>query len=257
MHRFIINLDRSPHRWENVKDQIERFCLSVERIPAVDGKILSNNDIHAVSYPPYNPYYYIQLTPGEIGCFQSHRKCWQKLVDSDENWALIMEDDFFVYDEAIKFIKDEKWIPKGVNFIKLTSSISGKIKIRKNPLFLENGYQLIEQLDPEPISTIAYLISREAAKFACQITEKQFIAPVDVFFYNLNLPFARQFKIWQLSPFIFTHGNETQSDIGYRESFGRVPFFKRHTFNLKEEFKKIKTKWAIKTGITHILKSSK
>ena len=43
-----------------------------------------------------DPPYPFPLTPAEIGVFQSHRRCWQRILDSGANYGLIAEDDLAV-----------------------------------------------------------------------------------------------------------------------------------------------------------------
>ena len=42
------------------------------------------------------PHYPFAMGAGEIGCTLSHRKCWQYIVDSGDDYALIAEDDLQV-----------------------------------------------------------------------------------------------------------------------------------------------------------------
>ena len=40
--------------------------------------------------------YVKEVRPGEIGCTLSHQKCYRKLVESREKYALILEDDIVI-----------------------------------------------------------------------------------------------------------------------------------------------------------------
>jgi GR25 family glycosyltransferase involved in LPS biosynthesis len=48
----------------------------------------------------HRPHYPFPMGNGEIGCTLSHRKCWQHIVDSGADYALIAEDDLQI-DPAI------------------------------------------------------------------------------------------------------------------------------------------------------------
>ena len=41
----------------------------------------------------HRPHYPFALGPGEVGCFLSHRACWQRIAEGDDPYALIVEDD--------------------------------------------------------------------------------------------------------------------------------------------------------------------
>ncbi|SFT35662.1 Glycosyltransferase involved in LPS biosynthesis, GR25 family [Sedimentitalea nanhaiensis] len=73
-----------------------------ELIEAVDGR--NQTSIPDVATLPGNlhrPHYPFPLRPAEIGVFQSHRRCWQTIVDRGWDWALIAEDDLQVDPEKL------------------------------------------------------------------------------------------------------------------------------------------------------------
>jgi glycosyl transferase family 25 len=93
MHSLIIHMPGSTNRAANVEHLL--FSLpEAQVVEAVNGRdVVARNamsvrpgDLHAPSYP-------FRLGPGEVGCFLSHRRCWQRIVDSDWDYALIVEDD--------------------------------------------------------------------------------------------------------------------------------------------------------------------
>jgi GR25 family glycosyltransferase involved in LPS biosynthesis len=81
---YIINLDRSPERWEKMKSQcINLNCI---RINAIDGKNLDDmkyNDIMKKT----------KMKKNTIACFLSHLKCLNKFVKSNDEYVVILEDD--------------------------------------------------------------------------------------------------------------------------------------------------------------------
>jgi GR25 family glycosyltransferase involved in LPS biosynthesis len=44
----------------------------------------------------HRPVYPFPLSAGEVGCFLSHRRCWQHILDEDLDYALIVEDDLAI-----------------------------------------------------------------------------------------------------------------------------------------------------------------
>ena len=62
---------------------------------AVDGITLDKEYVNSITAPIDHPLKVscpAELVIGEIGCYLSHIKCWQELLNSNEKWALIMED---------------------------------------------------------------------------------------------------------------------------------------------------------------------
>ena len=91
---FIIHLSRAEAR----KPQVERLTatlpLPVNIIDAVDGLALGDGEIEAVYRRQlHRPRYPFELRKAEIGCFLSHRKAWQAIVDGGLDAGLIVEDD--------------------------------------------------------------------------------------------------------------------------------------------------------------------
>jgi glycosyl transferase family 25 len=86
---FVLNLDRSVDRWKLASEQMSLAGLTVERLPAVDGRQLSKEELRNKSTRIAT---YLQPR-GVIGCYLSHRKFWQLVVDRNLDAAIIFEDD--------------------------------------------------------------------------------------------------------------------------------------------------------------------
>lgn len=91
---FIIHLARAEAR----KPQVERLTatlpLPVNVVDAVDGLALADGEIEAVYRRHlHRPHYPFELRKAEIGCFLSHRKVWQAILDGGLDAGLIVEDD--------------------------------------------------------------------------------------------------------------------------------------------------------------------
>ncbi|ELZ7776194.1 glycosyltransferase family 25 protein [Campylobacter upsaliensis] len=99
MKIFIINLLRSTHRKESMKEQISKLLsenLSLKDrlefifFEAVDG---DGGEEFAKFHPAWAKYLFgRELSPGEKGCFASHYKLWQKCLELNEG-IFIIEDD--------------------------------------------------------------------------------------------------------------------------------------------------------------------
>lgn len=75
---LLINLPKHTDRYNAVKQQLESAGVEYERAEAVDGKQLSSAELKAnVTWIARK-----LLTRGMIGCFLSHRSCWQRCVDA-------------------------------------------------------------------------------------------------------------------------------------------------------------------------------
>ncbi|APE44821.1 glycosyl transferase family 25 [Sulfitobacter alexandrii] len=96
-------------------DNVARLCEvlpSARIVPAVNGReALAQGGVAVHSGDRHAPRYPFPLSPGEVGCFLSHRKCWQEIADGSEPFSLIAEDDLVidrpVWDRALALIEAE------------------------------------------------------------------------------------------------------------------------------------------------------
>lgn len=88
--RLVINLDRSPERMRSISQQLVARDLHFERLPAVDGRKLAQEELSRLEAPYDAPEKFVfrkALWPNEIACFLSHTACWKKLVKSGCEWG--------------------------------------------------------------------------------------------------------------------------------------------------------------------------
>lgn len=91
---LVVNLDRSPARWESAKVEFAREDLKVERFPGTDGKAMTHEQLREVA--TWSARWF--CTKGMVGCFMSHRRIWQKVVDDDLPAVVVLEDDVRLVD---------------------------------------------------------------------------------------------------------------------------------------------------------------
>ncbi len=120
---YVISLDRSPERYEYMKNQLNKFNLKHERFPAVDGKLITIRDTESNLLIPWQKmnntpseyysgatlkisykdrykdaeFFYIRdkylLNFGQLGCAMSHRAVWADIVRYKLKRAIVLEDD--------------------------------------------------------------------------------------------------------------------------------------------------------------------
>jgi glycosyl transferase family 25 len=115
---LVITLRRSIARADQVCRIIDRCPVPCKIWDASDGTQLSVEQIAEVYQPRLHaPHYPFKLRPGEIGCFLSHRRIWQKMVDESIPHLLILEDDIEMLpnfneclDHAIRSIPQDAYV---------------------------------------------------------------------------------------------------------------------------------------------------
>lgn len=250
MLKLLINLDESTDRLEKVTKALQTAGITdVKRVSGVNGNRLDDNYIESIT-TRYNDFETRvkctrELSKGEVGCFLSHKKCWQMLLDSEEDYAIILEDDIVISERASSYLNNLSWLPRGVDICQLSSVWAHKkIKISPHIIKLENGTSdtLVEPLTHR-YGAQCYLISRRAALYALEHT-RTLVAPMDDYLFGLLHPIAQTFRIYRLMPTVVCEDhNGLQSIIGDRRKLGRMaPFYIRHGFThfmLKRKLKKV------------------
>ncbi|MDR0407049.1 MAG: glycosyltransferase family 25 protein [Holosporales bacterium] len=158
---YVINLDRSVKRREFIMSQVMQLGFSTERVSAVDGKLLSEEEIkQKVDLDSYNAF--LGHTPelGMIGCNMSHFSVWEAFLHSCYRYALVIEDDVSFNSEELRTIVSE---------LTQTSDdwdiVSFELSHKGMPLTvrrIKENNKLVVYLT-EVTHTGAYLINRKAA----------------------------------------------------------------------------------------------
>lgn len=173
---YVINLKESVVRREAVLAETAKyFFMDVELVEAVDGRKLDPEEVKAC-FDSKKFIYRYHRTPkgGEIGCTLSHRKCYRKLLESDEEFALILEDDVnFLYPEDV-----------GTTLRNILDNYSNDkpyfITLAKHFLYYPKKYRKLGKYTFYRISnaygTYAYLINRKAAQCMLSVSRPFIVA---------------------------------------------------------------------------------
>ncbi|MBE6425898.1 MAG: glycosyltransferase family 25 protein [Thermoguttaceae bacterium] len=89
----VINLDRSPERWEKIQTNFSQIPLTVRRIPGIE--VRSLEEPMPIRFFPLSFALHAGrgAVPGEIGCYASHMKAMEEFLATDHDFCLICEDD--------------------------------------------------------------------------------------------------------------------------------------------------------------------
>jgi len=89
---FVVNLDRRPDRLAKITRALDSIDLEFQRVSAVDGR-----ELHLKEHiRPWMAWLYEGFSyplTGAIGCYLSHLKIWQYIINEDIDQAMVLEDD--------------------------------------------------------------------------------------------------------------------------------------------------------------------
>lgn len=107
MRTYIINLAVATWRKEYMNDVLkDTVGLDIKWIEAVDGKNLTDKEKDALfDESRFIQYFGRNIKRGEVGCVLSHQKCYKDLIDSDDDVAIVFEDDIVLKESVEKIIE--------------------------------------------------------------------------------------------------------------------------------------------------------
>lgn len=189
-----INLESSQERKDFMESQLSNLQIPFLRFLAVNGKKLPKN-ISQINPEDFSKCHGREVRPGEIGCYLSHIGALNKFLESDAKFALILEDDALISEEANNLIskvideyQDGDW-----DFLKLQSRRKTKnIKIRK----IDNKYSFAICFTRSTGAT-AYIVNRFGAK---QMVDK--LLPIETpYDHAFDRPFFLKIRVRAIYPY--------------------------------------------------------
>jgi glycosyl transferase family 25 len=153
---LVISLERSTDRRGRVQQELKNFFLEWQFLNAVDGFALKAlpQCYDQVKVKRLQGY---ELTPGEIGCYLSHMKAWEKCVEQNKT-MLVLEDDFVINGDLSNVFEslaqmDQKW-----SLVRLAALYD----VQHQVIDRYDGVELLENKG-DPVGAAAYLIKPSAA----------------------------------------------------------------------------------------------
>lgn len=190
---FVIHLARAHQR----RPQVERLCAALPMpthiVDAVDGGALDDAAIAAVyERDLHRPRYPFALGKGEIGCFLSHRKAWQEIVERDLDAGLIVEDDVEVDIAGLnRLLGVARGCLRAADYLRFPQKLNEAGRV----VAAGDGVSIIE---PRLVGLgmVMQLVGREAAAILLEATGR-FDRPVDT---TLQLRPSRDVRILSCAP---------------------------------------------------------
>ena len=178
---FMVNLERRPDRYERMKYNFDQLGIDHKWVPAMDGRkiteeLLAETGIKML--PEFSePYHGRALTYGEIGCFLSHYRLWQQIVDEELDLVLIFEDDikfepYFI--SKLEYLKSELFDLEGSWDLVF---LGRKILHNSEEPWLEGSEQLVKV--DYTYWTLSYLLTLRGAKLLLAGDPLGKMVPVD------------------------------------------------------------------------------
>ena len=172
---FVLHLERATSRAATVQGLRASLPIESEVLAAVDGALLSQQEVDAAYVPRrFRPTYPFALTRTEVGVFLSHRAAWRRILDEGLDFAFIFEDDAEIdpaaFPELIAFVAAER---SAWDYVLMPAQ-----PIRNGTVVARRGGLSLLRPDAPPLRAIAQIVSAQAAKRLLERTQP-FDRPVD------------------------------------------------------------------------------
>ena len=206
---YVINLDRSKERYESIKNYVAELELPTERIEAVDGAALLQQEVNEkLDLDTYRAFFLNNPKRGTIGCSLSHIKVWQTFLKSTFKFAVIFEDDVSFEPNKLKVVITD--LLKNTDLWDLVNfETQGNRRMHVSIKTLVNNHDLCIYLG-KVTHAGAYMINRKAAK---NLLEKALPIKMHVDHY-FNRPWELDFKFTGVENPRLVHQTFGDSDIG-------------------------------------------
>lgn len=201
---YVINMDSSIERWTATHARLQEIGLAAERFPATVGKLLSEQELKEWYDSERNAkQHHRPQTLGEIGCYISHYRVWQKVVDEELPFCVVLEDDLTISPDLKSIIATLEQLHKW-DLIKLADE--------RNYPFLDslplNDKLTLGNYLKVPNNCMGYALSLDGAKKL--LARKPFFRPVDV---DMQFHSELQLQLMGIKPYSIGENKSFQSDI--------------------------------------------
>ena len=155
---YIINLDRALERWEHMSKTFTEAEIPIVRVPAIDGNQLTFPCVD-FDEKKFRRFHGRGVNIFEVACYLSHLKAMKLFLESDDEFAMVCEDDLFLKPGCKEVVEKALEASSLWNILRLTGLHEGR------------AWQ-VQQLSPNYFLTLqlnrlkgagAYLIDRRAA----------------------------------------------------------------------------------------------
>ena len=201
MQLYYLNPKHALERREWMEWQAKSLGISMSRIEGVDLNDITIDDIGQLNTVDTEQ----RDSRAVIACAQGHKKIWETIIQSNDQFACIFEDDVVLSENIADILSGSDWCPKDADIVKIDTTFEIQFAAGTPPAIMsinqskERSY-VVRELLGDPYSCAGYIISRNACERLIHDDELN-KNPVDYIFQE-EYRFARALKIYQLDPAI-------------------------------------------------------
>lgn len=191
-HCYVVNLPRRSDRRSAIEASLPselRVSFTSDWLGSFDGQELTLNQLNRDGYRLFpwlidspNPWWSRPLKYGEIGCTVSHLRCWQEVVGSGSQNAVILEDDAVLAPGFLPRLMED--LPAALRHCDL-------LYLGRVPQEPDRGYRNGFVVPGYSHCTYGYLLTQHAAQRLVSAGLEDALIPVDEFLPAMYLDHPR------------------------------------------------------------------
>ncbi len=213
---FVINLPRDSERRAHIESELARVGLDATFVPGLDGDHLTPDDLARYDERKCRRVYGVDMVGAELGCYLSHYRLFQHVVDEELDAALILEDDVTFEDDVVDVLQKLEDLRRDWKVVRLSTmrrSLVDRAPDRGRDVDrLTHKYRIL-RLRTHVLGASAYVITRTGALRMLDYGRRIFMPidqTMDRFWENGIVPYV-------IFPFPVHHGHDFVSRIGERD----------------------------------------
>lgn len=207
---YLINLDGSTDRLQSASQQLHGEAVDFIRVPAFDGRGKNVSEFKDYDQDAAIAYMGRPLRGGEIGCYYSHLKCIDLFLASDDDYAVVIEDDVAIPQGGLKrLLKALSWLDAEHRGWDVMNFGAQKNKIYSS-LHAVDGHHIVKA-HYFPMTTTGIVWTRQGAQ-AFLNAHPRIYAPIDNTLREWQSAVDKGISI--VPPLVSTTGAESDIDSG-------------------------------------------
>jgi GR25 family glycosyltransferase involved in LPS biosynthesis len=169
------------YRGHGLEESVKNLGLSFVNIDGINGSNLAHSVFERETEKHVSNFLIgRELTRGEYCCARAHIQAYTELVESDKNWAIVLEDDAILAIDFIDELKKLTVIDDIPTIIQLYGIETYQYQLRNFPWILSDIEKAkatkeiirVSRYWPYPERTHGYLINKSAARIAVEKMER-------------------------------------------------------------------------------------
>lgn len=190
---LVLNLDGEDARLAHFADQAAHAGVKFERISAVDARVMPASAL-AQAIDPWAIY---PLAPSDVGCLLSHRRAWERIVQSHMPWGTIFEDDACLSPQTGDLIDALPFDLVAPTIIKLETYGDRQVALGKRRISFAG--RSLQKLRGLAIGTAGYALNRSACLLL--LDEKPCYAlPPDLYLFSRRYGAFKNATVFVMNP---------------------------------------------------------